>query len=323
MSKLKTIKYIFLEVQFICVLLCLFALDSSAAEIAVIKSRNIKPYDIALAGFKEVVNGNIHENNIDGDIKKGIAITDRLKSEKIDLILTFGTEASYMASQNIKTIPVVFSMTSNPPTYSTEKPNVTGVRIDIPLKTQFHFLREVLPEVKRIGIIYSSDDVERFIDETKEMIAGAGGDIVLQFVPVRITNIKELPRAVEKILLEADSLWLFYDSVVTSSQRIVQNIIIFPALKKNIPIIGFNKWSVASGALYCLYSEYKDIGRQTGEIAKRILMGEKPYFIPVESPKDIKILFNDKVFERISSNIEVNMPRNAYLWRGELKYSNE
>ncbi len=305
----------------ICVLLLFLAVNlvvskanlSSAAEIAVMKSKDIEPYNAAISGFKKVVRENVREDNMDGDIRKGIAITDKLRAEKPNLVVSLGAEASYIASQNIKTIPVVFSMVTNPPRYSIGDGNITGVRLDIPMKTQLGFYREILPDVRKIGIIYSDEGTKRFIEDARHL----SDKYDMEIVSIAIKEMRELPQAVEKILSESDSLWLIFDPVVTSSPRIVQEVIIFKALQKKVPVVGFNKWSVTAGALYCLYSEYEDIGRQTGEMADRILKGESPSSIPVESPKDIKIIFNDKVISRVVSRSRVNMPEKAYVWQGE------
>ncbi|MBI3814091.1 MAG: hypothetical protein HY279_06455, partial [Nitrospinae bacterium] len=115
MNKINMISF---KSALICVLLWLFAVNSTAAEIAVVKSKDIEPYNAAISGFKKVVRENVSENNMDGDIKKGIAITDRLRTEKPNLVVSLGAEASYITSQNIKTIPVVFSMVTNPPRYN-------------------------------------------------------------------------------------------------------------------------------------------------------------------------------------------------------------
>lgn len=302
-----------LKSAIVCVLLLLFSCLSSAAEIAVIKSKDIEPYNIAISGLKKVINGNVSETSMDGDLKKGIDITDKLKLEMPNLIVSLGAESSYVVSQNIKIIPVIFSMVSNPDRYHIGSKNVTGIRLDIPLKTQLNLYREILPDAKRVGVIYSDEITKWLIEDARLIAAGLG----IEIVSIKIMDVKELPDAVERLFAEVDSLWLIFDPVITSSPRIVQEVIIFKALQNKIPVVGFNKWSVTAGALYCLYSAYEDIGRQTGEMANRILKGESPSSIPVESPKDVKIFFNSKVLDRVASRHRVNIPPNAYMWKVE------
>lgn len=294
-------------------LLSLPAFNLSAAEIAVIKSKNIEPYNLSLEGLKEVVKADFQVTDMEANLKKGLIIIKNIKSQKPDLILGLGAKAAYTASNNVKNIPVVYSMVSDPARYKISGKNVTGVKLDIPLEKQFQIFREVMPVVKKIGVIFSAERSKRLVSRARSILKNMGTELV----SIRITDQKDIPSAVEKILSEIDSLWLIFDPIVTASPRIVQEVIIFQALQKRIPVIGFNKWSVTKGALLSLYSEYEDIGRQTGKIVNRILNGMMPSEIPIESPDKIKLFFNEKVIERVSSKVKLNIPDNALIWGGE------
>ena len=304
--------YFFIIVSTTCLFISLTS-SLSAAEIAVIKSKNIEPFNLSLKGFKEVVKTDLKTNDMEANLKKGLIIIKKIKSEKPNLILGLGAKAAYIASNNVKDIPIVYSMVSDPERYKISGKNVTGVKLDIPLEKQFKVFKEVMPNFKKIGVILSKDRSEVIVNNARSILKNMGVELVL----ARITSKKEIPSAVEKILSEVDFLWLIFDPLVTASPRIIQEIIIFQALQKRIPVIGFNKWSVTKGALLSLYSEYEDIGIQTGKIVNRILQGEMASSIPVESPDQIKLFFNEKVIARVSSKIKLNIPDNALIWEGE------
>lgn len=293
---------------------CLFLTSGlSAAEIAAIKSKNIEPYNLSLKGFKEVVKANLKVNNMEASLEKGSIIIKNIKSKKPDLILVLGAKAAYIASNNVRDIPIVFSMVSDPKRYKISGDNVTGVKLDIPLEKQFHIYKEVMPGIKKIGVIFSKDQSKAIVDEGRSILEGMG----IRLISKQIFSQKEIPAALEKTLSDVDALWLIFDPVVTASPRIVREVILFHALRKRIPVIGFNKWSVTVGALCTFYSEYEDIGRQAGAIANRILQGADPSSIPVESPDKVRIFFNEKVMERVSSKVKLNIPGNAFIWGGE------
>lgn len=300
----------FVKTILTCISLLISINISSASEIVVIKGKDVESYNSVMSGFKKVVKGNIHESNMNGDIKKWIGGVDKSNTGMADVVVSLGAEAFYMASQNIKTIPVIFSLVTDPARYTIGNSNITGVRLDIPLKTQFRFHREILPWADKIGILYSSKNTNGVIEEAK-LMANESGIEVLSFM---VKDIKEIPRLMEEVLAKVNSIWLLFDPVVTSSEMVVQKVIIFQALQKKIPVIGFNKWSVTAGALYCLYNEYEDIGKQTGEMVNRILDGEAPSSILIESPRGSKILFNKNVYTRIATKKRVNIPENAEMW---------
>jgi putative ABC transport system substrate-binding protein len=209
-------------------------------------------------------------------------------------------------------IPVVFFMLFDPERYKIEGKNVTGVKLEIPLEEQIRKLREVMPGVQKIGTIYGEEKTKLLLDEIKPILAGLGIELMVE----RISSPKDIPAAMDRLAPKMEAFWLVFDSVVVSSPRVVQEIILFQTLKNRIPVIGFNKWSVTAGALFCLYTDFEDIGIQAGKIVNRILKGEFPSSIPVESPENVKVLLNEKVMQRVSTKLKLEVPNNAYIWGG-------
>ena len=282
------------------------------ADIAVVMTRNIKPYKQSIDGLREVVNARLSMFDMEANPEKGQNIINSIRLNDYDLILGLGSTAAYTMSSNIKDIPVVFSMVADSERYNIYGENVTGVTLNIPLEKQFNVYKDVMPDIKRIGVLYSNNNTKIVIEKAQLLL----NDIGLEFVLKRISSQKDIPNALNEILSTVDAVLLIYDPVVTATPRIVKEVIIFNALKKRIPVIGFNKWSVTVGAVCCLFSEYVDVGQQTGEIVKQILEGSKPSSIAVEYPQKIKMLFNEKAVKRIIPKVKLNIPDDAYIWKG-------
>lgn len=296
----------------ICFLLITLS-DLFAFEIAVIKSKDIEPYNISLEGLKEVVKSDIQINDMKASLDNGLSIIKKIKKDKPDLILGLGAMAAFTASSNVTDIPVVYSMVSDPQRYNISGNNVTGVKLDIQLDRQFYFYRKIMPAIKKIGLIFHDDRLKILVNNAGLIVKKMGMELISE----QISSQNDIPAAVDKMLSKVDAFWLVFDSVVTASPRIVQEVIILPALRKRIPVIGFNKWSVTAGALFSFYIEYRDIGRQTGIIVNRILHGIKPSSIFVQTPEKVRIFFNKKVIDRINSKVKLNIPDNAFIWKGD------
>lgn len=309
----KALSSLFSLRSFLLAFLFLAANGSYAAEVDVIKSKDTPPYTLMVKGFSESVHASVAENDMNSSLEKGVLILKKIKSRKPDAIFTLGTEATYLAGNNIREIPVVFSMVSNSDSYQLEGNNITGINLEISREEQIGKLIEVMPGVRKIGTMYGEEKTKLFLDQIRPLLGRHG----IKLIEERVSSTKDVPPAMERMLPEIDAFWLAFDSVVASSPRIVQEIIIFPALKNNIPVIGFNKWSVTAGALFCLYTEYEDIGRQAGKIVNRILSGVPPSSIPVESPENVKVLLNEKVMQRVGTKLKLEVPNNAYIWVGE------
>ena len=58
-----------------------------------------------------------------------------------------------------------------------------------------------------------------------------------------------------------------------------------------------------SGALFALDMDFKDVGRQAGELSIRVLKGENPGSIPITRPEVIWFHFNRKTAKYIAANI--------------------
>ncbi|MBI5184277.1 MAG: ABC transporter substrate-binding protein [Nitrospinae bacterium] len=297
---------------FLLAFLLVAANSSYAAEVDVIKSKDTPPYTLMVKGFSESVKAGVAENDMGSSQEKGMLILKKIKSRKPDAIFTLGAEATYLAGNNIREIPVVFSMVSNSESHQMEGNNITGINLEISQEEQIGKLMEVMPGVRKIGTLYGEEKTKLFLDQIRPLLGRHG----IKLIEERISSTKDIPSAMERMLPEIDAFWLAFDSVVASSPRVVQEIIIFPALKNNIPVIGFNKWSVTAGALFCLYTEYEDIGRQAGKIVNRILNGVPPSSIPVESPENVKVLLNEKVMQRVGTKLKLEVPNNAYIWEG-------
>jgi putative ABC transport system substrate-binding protein len=134
--------------------------------IAVIKSWDLDSYNNALKGFNEVLEKKgikpwlLDDYNMQGSEEKGREITRQIASKKPDLVLTLGTRATRIAVQDIKDVPVVFSMVLEPvasgliESMACSGNNLTGASLDIPIKVQFETLKVVVPGLKKIGVLY-------------------------------------------------------------------------------------------------------------------------------------------------------------------------
>jgi len=70
-----------------------------------------------------------------------------------------------------------------------------------------------------------------------------------------------------------------------------------------IPVIGSERGQVDAGAIATKGIDYKELGRQTGQIAVKIIKGKKPQDIPIEGSKVVTLIVNQKAAETIDLTI--------------------
>lgn len=283
----------------------LFLSTSSAFafEILVLKSIDAKPYDLVLEGLTEVVpDADLRIENMSGDLKKGSKIIKTLQGLSPGLILALGAKAAWV-SKDVQGIPVAYSMVTNPENYKLE--NVAGIRLNFPSKLYLEKAKEIMPKLKKIGIIFSSKNEEK-IRKTKTIAKSMG----IEIIAVKISSLSKLSHSLDELVPKVGAIWIYNDPLVTSKPKVIKEIIILRTLRQRKPLIGLNKWSVKQGALFCLFSDYKNIGKQTGRLVQQIRQGN---VVESESPDDIQTLFNEKVMERISSTTVIKVPRNVFF----------
>ena len=92
---------------------------SETIRIAILKSRNLEPYNVALASFEKTFKDNGYDiqflyYDLEGSAENRGAISEEIIKSNPKLILSSGTEATKVARENIKDIPVVFSVVLDP-----------------------------------------------------------------------------------------------------------------------------------------------------------------------------------------------------------------
>lgn len=277
------------------VFLSLFSFSSAAGEqphapvIVVVKSRDVPQYNQAMDGFLEYLAEKKVFAALHIYMYKDKDIIDEIKSQNPALILTLGTPAARFVSQHITGIPIVFSLILDPWGVSIASKNIVGASLDIPVKLQMENLHLVLPKLKRIGVIYNPSENKQIITEAKQAAADLG--YILKAYPVSST--REIPKLSE---LNIDVLWMIPDNTVC--QTAILKRLILCSVKEKIPVMGYNRsWAATSGALLALSCDYKDVGRQTGDIALRILNGENYSDITISRPRKVKLYLNQIVAE--------------------------
>lgn len=255
--------------------------------------------DAATAGFKQAfedagVNVNWTEQNANGEQATALTIAQQFAGQKLDAVLAVATPAAQAMVQNVTDVPVFFTAVTDPVeaqlVNSMEEPggNVTGTSDMTPIKDQFDLIAELVPDAKKVGIVYSSGEINSQIqvDNAKEEAAGRGWEIADQTV----TSVNEIPQAVEA-LKDVDVFYVPTDNMVVSGiASLVQ-----AAEQKGIPVIAAEAGTVEGGAAATIGIDYTKLGYQTGEMAIRALRdGENPGDMPVERATEFSYVVNEQ-----------------------------
>ena len=234
---------------------------------------------------------------------------------KVEVIVAGGPQAVRAAMKATKTIPIVMRTGTDPVkagfVVSLARPggNVTGVTAMSGnlVGKQLELLAEVVPGVKRMGVLSPTRNPARFMerDEYKEMAAAArvlGVQLQLESGTDPGT-IDEAFRALTKEHAQA--------LIVTPSPRYLQHRerIIKHATQHRLPAIYPQGIFVENGGLMSYATNYADEFRRAAVYVVKILKGAKAADLPVERP----ITFEFAVNLRAAKEIGLTIPPNVLV----------
>lgn len=264
--------------------------------------------DAATAGFKRAlieggyVEGDtvvFDEQNAQFEIANTTTIAQKFANDGVDLVLAVATPAAQAAAQNITDIPVLFTAVTDAVeaslVASNDMPggNISGTSDINPVADQIALIKEILPDAKRVGIVYSSGEVnsEIQVNIAKETAAELGIEIVESTV-TKAADVQESTIA----LGDVDAIYVPTDNNVVSGIAALVQV----AEDNGILVIGAESGTVEGGAVATLGINYELLGYQTGKMALKILQeGADISAMPVETQTEFELTVNPGAAERM------------------------
>lgn len=285
------------------------AAAAGEARIAVFVSYDAAPVEAVLAGFKEHLGRQgtaavyeiypLHEAD-DLAARPPAAV----RQDGTRLILALGSLALETAGREAAGIPVVAAMVLREADIR-RAGNATGVFLEFPLETRFAWLRRLLPEARRVGVVYNPQENRETIEAARKVAAGMG----LELVAREVSAPPELPGALESLANGADVLWGISDSVIVTPQT-ARSLLLF-SFRNRIPFIGLSAAWVKAGAFYALDRDYRDLGRQCAELALQVLAGAEAGSLPPLAPRRVSYSLNLKTAEQMKIKVPSALRRGA------------
>ena len=269
---------------------------------------------LADAGYKEGDNLEVLFDNAQADGAAASQIATNFVAKKVDLICAIATpmaQSAYGAAKSTD-IPVIFTAVTDPVAAELAKEdgtpsgNITGTSDKLPVENQLEMIRAILPDAKRIGIIYCTSEVNSIsaIEEYKE----AAPDYGFEIVESGIAMTADIPLAADNLLEKVDCISNLTDNTVVSSLPVILE----KAAAKNIPVFGSEVEQVKIGCLATVGLDYYELGKQTGAMAAKVLKGEKKAGkMNFEIIEEASFYGNNKVAENLGITIPEDLVTSA------------
>ena len=287
---------ILLTVVSVC-LVCTLAFAAQQYTISVNQIVEHPALDAVRKGFQDVlrekgydVSYNVHIAQ--GNISTANLIARQILGEKPDLVLAIATPTAQACAQVIRKTPILITAVTDPVgaglVSSLEKPgaNVSGMTDMSPVDRQVDLIREFIPGIRKLGMIYNSGEANSvsILGVLKKECAARG----IEVEEATVINSSGVTQAAKSLVGRADAVYIPTDNTVVSVFEAITKV----CVENKLPLFSADVDSVSRGAIAALAVDYYRMGRQTAEMAERILKGENTATMPVETLKDLKLYVN-------------------------------
>ncbi|MDP4126598.1 MAG: ABC transporter substrate-binding protein [Bacillota bacterium] len=294
--------------------------EKKAVKIGIVQIVEHPALDAARQGFLETLKQNGYEEgknltvdyqNAQGDQSVLQSIAQKFSSAKLDLVLAIATPSAQAMASASKDIPILITAVTDPVeaklVNSMDKPgkNVTGTTDMNPLKEQFELMKKLVPNVKRVGVIYNAGEVNSQVQVT--MAKKVAKDLGLEIVEATVTTSADVLQASQSLVGKVDTIYVPTDNMVVSAAQSVVQV----ANKNKIPIISGESSVVDKGALATIGINYNKLGKQTGDMALRVLKGDKPQDMPIESQKEFDTVLNKATISTLGITVPEDIMKKA------------
>ena len=194
----------------------LISIQSFCKDIIIIKTGEISSIEKMVEGFLAICPKKISVNVLDmqGKNRRDDEIINFIQNKKLKgelvHIYTIGTPAAQLVHDNFDDIPLFYSMVNNPIQKGFERIHSHGPSFEPFLNKQINLLKTVLPEIKKLGLVYDPKINGDLIFKMRNQAQLLG--LELRTYPVLST--KEVPSSIRQAVNEVEALLIISDLTV-------------------------------------------------------------------------------------------------------------
>ncbi len=253
-------------------------------------------------GYVDGKNLKLDYENAQGDQSNLQTISTNLLSNN-DLVLGIATPAAQTLSNLSTDVPVLFTAVTDPVSAklvkTMENPEgiATGTSDMSPISKQVELLQKVMPNVKKVGIMYTTNErnSEVQVEEAQKEFAKAGIDVLTK----GISSTNDVQDTAKSLMSQTQVLFIPTDNMIVSAISLITEL----SKEMKVPVVGGSADIVEQGVLFTYGANYEALGRQTAKLAVRIIKGEDVSKVSAEYPKTLNVVANDDMAKTLGIDL--------------------
>jgi putative ABC transport system substrate-binding protein len=234
------------------------------------------------------------------------ALAEELVRLKVEVIVTFGTNATFAAKNATATIPIIIKSAGDPArsglvaTLGRPGGNITGYSIISPELNvkRLALLRELLPAMQSVGWLENSTNP--YYRAARKDLEEACRLLGIRPIFVQVAASSDLPDAVAEVARQrAQALFVPVDTLFYENRTEIMR----TALQHALPTMAQRRTVQEDGALIAYDPTEAEENFRNAAFIDRILRGVKPADLPIEQPTRFELIINLKTAKALGLTV--------------------
>jgi putative ABC transport system substrate-binding protein len=254
------------------------------------------------AGYVDGKTAKIVYQNAQGNLSTAAQIVTQLASQNPRVMVAISTPSAQAAlplcvKQNI---PLIFSAVTDPvgaklvTDLSAKRTEpVTGISDQLPILSQIELVKDFIPNLKTLGVIYNAGEVNsvNMVAELKEEAA----NLHIQIIEATANKTAEVSSAMTSLVGKVQAVYVPNDNTAVAAMSSIAQL----GEKHKLPVFAGDTGSVHAGAIATRGYDRSDLGNKAGELVVKVLKGKAAGELPVGFGDKMQLTLNVGAAERM------------------------
>ena len=262
---------------------------------------------LSVLGWTDGLNVQIDVRGWAGEVSQ----TQKLAKELIDLhpdvIVAMATPSANAMLRETHAIPIVFTLVTDPVAQglveALDRPggNITGfTTFETTIGSKcVQVLKQIAPEITRAAVIFNPQTAPYYKLYVNSFTA-AGAVYAVKIFEAPVHSRAEIEAAISVLVREPAGAVIPVSDTFTVVHR---DLIIQSAARHRLPAVYPWRFCITEGGLISYGVDLSDINRRAASYVDRILKGEKPANLPVQTPNKYELAINLKTARALGLSV--------------------
>ena len=248
-------------------------------------------------GWMDGRNARFHYRWLWGDAGEARPLAKELIALQPDVLVTHGTPISVAALQETRTVPIVFVQVADPvnvglvTSFAHPGGNATGfMNMDPSMGGKWlEVLKDFLPQIRRVVFMFNPDTAPARGRYYLPAFEASAASLAVEPIVAAVHSTAEIEKVIAELARQPDDGLIITPDLFLATHR---PLIIELAAHHRVPTIYISRLHTQTGGLISYGSDSVDIFARAASYVDRILKGEKPSDLPVQSPTKFQLVVN-------------------------------